>query len=608
MQSALQVLTHRGPDDCGSEIHSLPNGVLTFGHTRLSIIDLTSGGHQPMTRNDGRYSMIYNGEIYNYKELRYALEGEGEVFASNSDSEVLLAAWSRWKEHALPRLKGMFAFAVYDSRLQSLTLVRDAFGIKPLYYSDRNGQFVFASEVGAVQRLVREKLRINLQRAYDYLVFGSYDDVSDTFFEGVKHLLPGHALTFDLNAGHVSSVQRWWWPDVDEQSGETFAQAVEQVRERFLDNVRLHLRSDVPLGAALSGGIDSSAIVCSMRQLEPDIPIHTFTFAARGSSANEESWADLVNQRVDAIPHKVEATPTDLAADLPDMIRAQGEPFGSTSIYAQYRVFKLAKESGITVTLEGQGGDELFAGYHGFPGPVLRSLIERGELLQALRFADQWSEWPGRSRKAAVLALGQEVVPNGLRNLALGAIGQRAEPEWIDANWLRDRDVRLTSERLPREHRSSKRRLSAALRASMVRRILPPLLRHGDRNAMRWSVESRVPFLTTDLAEYTLRLPDSYLVSPSGETKRVLRAAMRGIVPDAVLDRPDKVGFATPELSWLISIRDTVREWLAADGGLPFFRTEVALREFDRVVAGKRPFTWQVWRWINLCQWHRIFG
>ena len=341
-----------------------------------------------------------------------------------------------------------------------------------------------------------------------------------------------------------------------------------------------------------------------MRHLEPDAPIHTFSFIASGSSVSEEQWVDSMNSHVGAISHKVSIAPAELAADLDDMIATQGEPFGSTSIYAQYRVFKLAREHGITVTLDGQGADELCGGYVGYPGPRIRSLLDEGRWLDAAAFLLRWKEWPGRAGldglKAAVAEFTNDAAYQALRRLN----GAKACPSWLDGNLLADAGVAL---RFPRElppQTGPGRRLVAELARSLHGVGLPALLRHGDRNSMRFSVESRVPFLTTTLADFMLTLPEEYLVSPLGETKHLLRKAMRGLVPDEILDRRDKIGFATPEQAWLMQMAPQVREWLRYPLGLPFFRQDEVLKAFDEVVAGRRPFSWQVWRWINFTRWY----
>ncbi|WP_332744065.1 asparagine synthase (glutamine-hydrolyzing), partial [Hydrogenophaga sp.] len=337
MAAALEAMARRGPNDRGTEVLSTPQGDLVFGHTRLSVIDLSAGGHQPMHAAGGRLSVVFNGEIYNYRELRTELQAGGAAFHTESDTEVLLQAWLRWGEACLPRLTGMFAFALYDRAHDTLTCVRDPFGIKPFFYGWDESGFVFASELPAMKALRGGAVSLNLQRAYDYLVHGDYDTTEESFLQGVFHLMPGHLLRVKASQAPSDPV-RWWQPKVAPVQKLSFEQAAEALREKLLHSVRLQLRSDVALGAALSGGLDSSTIVCAMRHVEPGLPIHTFSYVARGSAVSEEKWVDRINAHVGAIGHKVEVAPDELARDLEDMIVSQGEPFGSTSIYAQYRV------------------------------------------------------------------------------------------------------------------------------------------------------------------------------------------------------------------------------------------------------------------------------
>ena len=560
-----------------------------------------------MRSQDGRYVIVFNGEIYNYRELREELKVKGHVFRGVSDTEVLLAAWSTWGAACLTRLVGMFAFTVLDKQDATLTCVRDAFGIKPFFYTQEGEDFLFASEVPALIALKSTKAQPNWQRAYDYLVYGDYDSGPDTFFDHVLQLMPGHLLVVDLATMSVGAPNRWWIPRITERSDLSFEKAAELVRENFLRSVRLHLHSDVPLGAALSGGVDSSAVVCAMRHVAPDQPIHTFSYIAAGSELNEEKWADLVNRHVGAVAHKVVVTPQELARDLDDMIRAQAEPFGSTSIYAQYRVYQLAKENGITVTLDGQGADEMLAGYSGYPGPRLRSLMETGHWIRAVQLLNAWAQWPDRNLVAGLKLTLTEMTDGAVFQALRRFRGQLNTPAWIRGEPLKQHDVNV---RYPRNRPVLKergRRVMAELAHSLTKRGLPSLLRHGDRNSMHFSIESRVPFLTLEQAELLLSLPEHYLISQGGETKSVFRAAMRGIVPDEILDRKDKIGFQTPEQLWLTSMSGTVREWLQEDIGLAFLDQAAIVREFEDIIGGRKAFSWQVWRWINFIRWHQHF-
>jgi len=616
LKAAIGALAHRGPDDRGIELLTVGEdstqwqGTLAFGHTRLAIIDLSPGGHQPRKSQDGRCWLVFNGEIYNYRELRSELKSLGHSFETDSDTEVLLAAWIQWGVSGLKRLIGMFAFAVLDREESSLTLVRDAFGIKPLFYCIRDGAVYFGSEISALKALLPTVPQPDAQQAYDYLVAGRYDDSARTFFSGIRHLLPGHQLSLSLDQKLTTDAsdkpERWWWPTIEERTDLSLADAAAEFRDLFLNSVRLHLRSDVPVGAALSGGLDSSAIVCAMRHLEPDMPIHTFSFVARGSAIDEEYWADLVNTHVGAIAHKIQVDSSELIRDLEDLVRTQGEPFGSTSIYAQYRVYQAAKEAGIIVTLDGQGADELLAGYSGYPQFYLRSLLDRGSYGAMSRFLHNWSTWPGRGARNAALVLGDALTPHQWRRYALRIVGRDAYPRWLKRDWLQTQNIRAG---FPQRHSSASegdgRRLVERLRAALTGDGLAALLRHGDRNSMRWSIESRVPFLTVPIAEFLLQLPESYLLSPDGQTKRLLRLAMKGIVPDKILDRKDKIGFQTPERSWLSDHPTDVQSWMRGAFEVPFLEGAESARAVCRGLTSRKSGSLSVWSLINFSVWSR---
>lgn len=610
-QEGLDCLIHRGPDDKGSNAIEFLDleSTLILGQTRLSIIDLSSSGHQPLFSHDKRYVIVFNGEIYNYRELRDELCKNGVSFRTETDTEVLLNAWIIWGEGCLNRLTGMFAFAICDIKKKKLFIARDAFGIKPLYLTAPHlGIFSFGSELPALLKLIPDSPRLNTQTAINYLLFGRYDNSNQTFFDGIESLSPGHFLDIDLVKFNNLKPVRWWWPSIQENTRISYKSAVELLREKFLYNIKLHLRSDVPLGAALSGGIDSSAVVCAMRVVEKDQPIHTFSYVAKGSDLDEEKWVNFINEHIGAIPHKIYVHPKEMLNDLNDMIKSQGEPFGSTSIYAQYRVFKHAKESGITVTLDGQGADELLAGYSGYPHARMKSLIELGEYSELVRFAVKWSKWPGRNISQSMRLLFGQIIPEKIRKTIFLSWKSQI-PNWIDQEYLIAENLKINALLDDRQYIDSYgRQLVNTLRNSLSGIGLQNLLRHGDRNSMRWSIESRVPFLTTDMAEFLLSLPENFLISKNGETKRIFREAMRGIVPDRILDRKDKIGFATPEKEWFSSFqKESLNQWLEPMYSIPFLKSNNLNKVIEEQMINKSG-RWDLWRIVNFCRWVQLFN
>ncbi len=610
-RKTLKALSHRGPNDEAFKIYSNLNinddSYLILGHTRLSILDLTSSGHQPMCSSDERYTIIFNGEIYNYKELKSELEMLEYRFFSNSDTEVLLNAWREWGINCLSKLIGMFAFVVYDALEKKITCARDQFGIKPFFYTFDNGVFSFASEIPALVKLVNKKYNLNYQRCYDYLVHGDYDYHNETFFEGVVQLMQGTYLEYDFNQGAITKIGQWYEPNIIIEKTVGFEEAVLQVRHKFLDSIRLHLRSDVAVGAALSGGIDSSSIVCAMRYIDPLMTINTFSYVVDDVELNEEHWIDLVNRHVGAIPHKIRLSSDELLHDMDDLIMAQGEPFGSTSIYAQYRVYKLSAANGVKVTLDGQGADEMLAGYNGYPGHRILSLIEIGKFTEAFNFICKWSKWPGRSVLLAIKYFISVLVRGGVYEFLIKFEGRSSTPKWINRNLLSSRGVVLKKHRFHPRFFTKGRRLIDELSLSLFKRGLNILLRHGDRNSMAFGVESRVPFLTDQLVSYLLSLPENYLISNDGRTKHVFREAMRGIVPDEILDRKDKIGFDANERELIIKNAPKFREWLVKLD-VDFINTSQLLSEFDLVVAGRVEYSRNIWRWIIFARWKMLMN
>lgn len=618
LEGLSRTLAHRGPDDRGYLLWGV-GGLLAsrdpvpvegfrlgLAHRRLSILDLSEAGWQPMSSPDGRLYVVYNGEVYNFLELRETLEARGHAFRSASDTEVLLAAWREWKEGSLTHLVGMFAFALLDMEENALYLVRDFFGIKPLYYTAFPGGLAFASEIPSLLSLPGVRRRVNPERLYAYLRFGLTDHGGETLFAGVRQVPPGHYLRVPLEAPDRAELVRYWRLFPEEGGNLSFKGAAERLRELFLESVRLHLRSDVPLGFALSGGIDSSAIVCAVRHLEPSLELHAFSFVAEDEGVSEERYVDQVVRACGVRVHKVRISPEELAQDLDSLVRVQGEPFGSTSIYAQYRVFRRAREEGIKVMLDGQGADELLAGYVPYGAARVASLLASGRPLEALSFLLRFSRLPGREGTWKRV-LGR-LLPPALQPLARRLGGEALLPPWLNPSWFAERGVvPKPPSRLLGPHRDH---LRQELLEALTETSLPMLLRYEDRNSMAHSIESRVPFLTPELAQFVLSLPEGYLLAPDGTSKAVFREAMRGLVPEGVLARKDKIGFATPELRWLRALGPWVEALLQGEAlrSIPALRPEEVLKEWREVAEGRKRFDFRVWRWVNLVAWSEAFG
>jgi len=589
-----------------------------LGHRRLSIIDLSSLAHQPMCYL-GRYWIVYNGEVFNYLELRAELERDGYAFRSHSDTEVLLAGYDRWGIGLLDRCNGMWAFALYDTVERTLILARDRFGVKPLYYwvADQGKRLAFASEIKAFTGLPGWRALIHGQRAYDFLAWGLQDHTDETLFEGVMQVPPGHCVSLRLDNDHGLAaplgrrlpLTRWY--DLSTKSVPVptdFAEAAKGYRDLFSDAVRLRMRADVPLGSCLSGGLDSSAIVCAVRAQLDAIGARnaqpTFSSCSDIPAVDEREFVDAVVSDAPGIEsHRVFPDGEELMRRIDDLVVSQDEPFGSSSIFAQWSVFRAAREAGVKVMLDGQGADEQLAGYHGFLGARLAGLLSSGrlhELGQELRATSTLHGY-GATKVAEYLIA--NLVPGLIRPLGSARGLTHMRRDWLDLDKLQAKDVdpfvglgaRATSIR------------SLSL-AQMGGSNLQMLLHWEDRNSMAVSIEARVPFLDYRLVEYTLSLPDEFKVQ-RGVTKRVLRAAMRGVVPAKILDRMDKKGFLTAEEYWMKGPqRDTfaarLDEAIALSNGAI---TDRMRSVFDAVVRGESAFSYHIWRVICFGAWVRAF-
>lgn len=608
-QELLNTMSHRGPDGHGVErffSESLDLNVY-LGHNRLSIIDLSDFGRQPMSDHTGRFNIVFNGEIYNYKELRSELEGEGVSFRTNSDTEVLLYAWINWGDKGLSKLLGMFSFIIYDASESKFYCVRDAFGIKPFFVCQTSREFYCASEATPILRILKDRASLNYQSVYNFLVNDDYDRPAQSFVNEIEHIPPGCLLSVTIENGQFRGAMIQWAKLGGSIGSElTYEAAVLHTRELFLSSVKYHMRSDVEIGAALSGGIDSSAIVCSMKFIHPNSTLHTFSYISESAELNEEPWIDIVNNHVGAVPHKVRMTSGDLFNDMVDLIKFQGAPFGSTSIYAQYKVFEEARRSGIKVVLEGQGADEIFAGYDGYIGERFVSLLEQRRYIDALRFVRSWLSLPSRSLGGAIILIVKQLTPPSFYTLGLRILGRSSLPKWLKIEGFVKRSTSLTAWKLAPNAHFRGRRVKEKLLSQIKNKHLPSLLRHGDRNSMANSVENRVPFLTQQIADFVLSLPEDFLISKDGVTKGLLRDAMRGIVPDEVLDRKDKIGFGTPTLSHAAHLWKNFRcEFLSA-APKDIFNLSSLENYMDEAILGKDELNWQPWRILNFIIWYKV--
>ncbi len=605
---ALDGLRHRGPDDAG--IVMLPatpvagQPAIGLGNRRLAILDLSPAGHQPMTTVDGRYTIAYNGELYNYRELRTELERLGRGFRSESDTEVLLQAFAEWGTAVLPRLVGMFAFAIHDRLERQVLLVRDPFGIKPLYYAVHNDALVFASEIPALLEFPGVSRDVDPRHYYDFLASGNTDYGGGTLFADVRQLPAAHQLLVRLDAPDAGTPEPYWDLDLSEERDCSFDEAVALVREAFLLSMRLHLRSDVPLGFALSGGIDSSAVVASARHLlGPGAALHTFSFIPDDPLIDERQHVDAVVAATGATSHVLRLAADDLRRDIDRLSEVQAEPFASPVIYAQYRVLGLAREHGMKVVLGGQGADEMLAGYDRYLPARLASLLRQGHWLRALRAARRSvTPYSGGAASALRIAAGY-ALPASLyvpaRALWRDFRGRQA---WLDAPWFAERGVGPAPIWAPRGRRVLREMLAHNLRESQIQ----ALMRYEDRNAMAFSLENRVPFLNPALVQLLFSLPEEYLLASDGTRKAVFRQAMRGIVPDQVLDRRDKIGFSVPMRAWFVALTPWISERLAHVGGLPGIESAEVARRWSGSGGSTDPYL--VWRCVSLSTWAERFG
>jgi asparagine synthase (glutamine-hydrolysing) len=522
LKKMTDAIQHRGPDGEGQWVS--PNGKAGFGHRRLSIIDLSENGKQPMHYADNRYTITFNGEIYNYIELKTELLKQGYKFISDSDTEVLLALYDKKKEKCLEDLDGMFAFAIWDEKEQKLFCARDRFGEKPFHYYFNNNQFVFASEIKQFWALGIER-KLDQEKLSRYVETGLTEElhtVTDTFFINIERLDAAHYLTLSGD-GNLSIKRYWDITDNDQVFKGNIEDAAAQYRRLFTESIRFRLRSDVPVGSSLSGGIDSSAIVMLIDELKgKDQKQNTFSARFKDFEKDEGKHIEAVVaacKNVDV--HYTWPDKEYFEAAFDKVTYHQDEPFASASIIAQYAVMELAKKNNVTVLLDGQGADEQLAGYLPYYHTYLNQLFYSNPSLF-------------KKESKAYVGYHQQAVPyNSL-----------ADTETLRMKAGRYRRI-LTNSKMPYHNA-----LREELRVATIGTGLKELLRYADRNSMAHSREVRLPFLSHKLVEFVFSLPDEFKIN-SGWTKFVLRKALENTLPSSICWRVDKTGYEPPQKKWI---------------------------------------------------------
>lgn len=528
----LSVIEHRGPDAEG--IKSWEN--ITLGHRRLSIIDLTPEGSQPMDYMS-RYCITYNGEIYNYIEIKEELKSKGYIFNTNTDTEVIMAAYDYWGSECLNYFNGMWAFAILDKKEKIVFISRDRYGIKPLYYYINEYELLIASEIKQILEICPDLSRLNHQKAWDFLCFGLMDYDGNTFFKDIRSLSAGYSAVYNIIKNNLQISQWYMLPDNTQHT--SYCASTKKFRNLFFDSVKLRKRADVPIGSCLSGGLDSSAIVCTYcaDNIEPLKTISSCYSRESEQIFDEQRYIDEVVHSTNAISNKTFLSYDEAMKDLDAIIWHMDEPFTTMSICAQYKVFKEAKKLGLKVMLDGQGADEQLAGYTSFILPCMIDDLNHNRIMNYIA-SIMFLYKRGKSENTTPI------------RAALKALLYSKWGKWYEYagnpvnNYMESVDLEKGN-----NHDFFPSGNFQNFTKDMMQVNLQTLLHFEDRNSMAHSIETRLPFMDYRLVEHNLTLPSNYRLR-WGYTKAVLRDSMKGILPEKVRKRISKLGFAAPEDIW----------------------------------------------------------
>jgi asparagine synthase (glutamine-hydrolysing) len=608
MSSMLETIRQRGPDDWGmafmgfgtqavgqneSRIQwlNIPGPRMVLGHRRLSILDLSTAGRQPMWSHDGRYCISYNGEIYNYLELRKEL-GSQRTFSTGTDTEVLLEAYRQWGLDMLQMLDGMFAFALLDTKTGQLTCARDPIGIKPFYFSAQNGRFVFASEPKAVLTGLGTGGHIDAVRVAEFLTLGVSDHDDGTSYQEVRQLRPGHWMT--LNSRGIASEPTRYWNHPDALLEED-TDVPRVVREQIQLSIHRQLRSDVPVGSCLSGGLDSGAVIATVgRTLQQKAAVFkALTLVNKDFVGDESALASATASRAGVDWTPVEPRTNAVAVELEEMARAMDEPFPSLSMFAQRKIMQRAAELGLKVMLDGQGGDEVFLGYPRVAQRVASEHFRRGSLLVALR------EWNAFARNGSQSRLRMAA---GTAFFSSPRVVQWRNSRQVSSTVQADMLQQVRPETTCQMYEGGQSVFRVQL-GELMRFCLPQLLRFEDRNSMAYGIEARVPLLGIGVVELGLRLPLQWKVR-DGWTKYALRVAMEDSLPKEIVWCKRKRGFEVPQKRWVEAARPAIAKWLSDLPNDSPIKVEHILTAIDQ---GKGGEPW-LWRCLSVAMWMQFSG